>query len=203
VQEFLDFGQLPTKLTVSYQGPGWRKEPGPGSTDGRSCSRTGSFPRKAFEGLCPEDGRADVQLEITSGASCVAAPNEGVQDKSAPRSYVHPVYGTEFLSVSGASAVLADGPELLQEPRRGQRLAALTNAAAELISSWAAEHNAPIPIAKLSLTAGSMLPAGPTPVSGSKRGGQMMLADCFKKARKDSSIAKLPPEAQIEIVNID
>ncbi|CAE8627988.1 unnamed protein product [Polarella glacialis] len=247
VQECLEFGQLPTKLTVSYQGPGWRKEPGPGSTDGRSCSRTAAFPTEAFQGLGPADGRVDMQLSITPApqqSHSVAFPqpsststavteqtlvadivveaevqhlpaqrNENV-GPSGSKTYRHPIYGTEFLSVSGSSAVLADGPEILSEPRRGKRVAALTDAAAGLISAWAAELRVKVPIAKLTLTASGMA-ASASGVASSQgaekrlRLAQPTLADCFKKAKNEQSAVQVTPcrhlhlQASVEISDSD
>ncbi|CAE7255536.1 Rev1 [Symbiodinium natans] len=178
VHEFLEHGQLPSKLTVSYQGPGWRKEPGPGSTDGRSCSRTGLFPSAAFRGLDSSDGKADLQIDLGTNQMCAHAP----QAAPRPAAYKHPVYGTEFLTLSGASAVLTDGPEVL-EGRRGARIAGLTNACCALISSWAAEQASKVPIGKLTLTASSMQSGATSPARKRPPPGQPTLSDCFKRSR--------------------
>eukprot|EP00930_Biecheleria_cincta_P032690 TRINITY_DN22669_c0_g1_i1.p1 TRINITY_DN22669_c0_g1~~TRINITY_DN22669_c0_g1_i1.p1 ORF type:complete len:1006 (-),score=195.95 TRINITY_DN22669_c0_g1_i1:111-3002(-) len=210
VEEFLDAGQLPTKLTVSFEGPGWRREPGPGSTDGRSRSRTGAFPTAAFKGLEPEDGRVSIDVTVTSpsgrydanqqeltGTISTAAPSGTA---SGPRCYQHPVYGSDWLSVSGSSAVLSDGPELLTAPRRGPRLAALTDAVGDLIRSWASELGSPVPIAKLSLTAAGMVESR----DAKRRLGpaQTTLADCFKRTKvKESTPGK--HVAAVEVIDID
>lgn len=212
VEEFLDGGQLPTKLTVSFEGPGWRREPGPGSTDGRSRSRTGAFPTAAFKGLELDDGRVSVDVTVTSQSGCQAAKR---QDSiatvstsapsgtgSTPRCYQHPVYGSDWLSVSGSSAVLCDGPELLTTPRRGPRIAALTDAAAGLISAWASELGAPVQIAKLSLMAAGMVESR----EGKRRlcPAQATLADCFKRAKvKENTSGECKHVAAMEAIDVD
>lgn len=193
VHEFLEHGQLPSKLTVAYQGPGWRKEPGPGSTDGRSCSRSVAFPSAAFRGLEPADGRVEVQIDMGTNQMCAHAPEASAK----PAAYKHPVYGTEFLTLSGVSAVLADGPEVL-EGRRGARIAALTNACCTLISAWAAEQAAKVPMGKLTLTASAMLqgPGSKSPTRKRPVPGQATLSDCFKRSRLPEQPKKTLPQEE-------
>lgn len=185
VNEFLDCGQLPTKLTVSYMGPGAEKEPGPGSTDGRSVSRTCAFPTQAFRDVSADDGRAIAPLVIKTPVPPSTPNMHG--------SYKHQVYGSDFLAVSGSSAaVLSDGPEILQEPRRGARIAALTNTACGLISAWAKELRRTVPIAKLSLAATSM--------EGPRRGGRNATATHQVSLRDALGLAK---RTEVEVIDSD
>ncbi|CAJ1398512.1 unnamed protein product, partial [Effrenium voratum] len=192
VQEYLEHKMLPTKLCVSYQGPGWRKEPGPGSTDGKSCSRSGGFPTDAFRGLTPEDGKVAGQIQIGSSDMAAHAPaSPAAAAREAPAAYRHPVYGTEFLTLAGASAVLSDGPEILQG-RRGERVGRVVDAACGILSRWAGEFPDKVPLGKLTLTASCMMDAGSKP-SPQKRRSQTTLADCFKKTKLDASPAPRAP----------
>mmetsp|Transcript_5743 Transcript_5743/g.15848 ORF Transcript_5743/g.15848 Transcript_5743/m.15848 type:complete len:665 (-) Transcript_5743:38-2032(-) len=186
-QEYLDFGMLPTKLTVSVMGPGWRKEPGPGSTDGKSRSRTAAFPAAAFRGLVAEvdapRGSPLGQRPPPEAAAAASAPSEGqggveaslsgpggsIQPLAKPRVIRHPVFDVDWLAPAGAQPLvqgLVDGPEALDAvPRLKARISALVDSACTLVSTWAKEVGTPVPIARLTITAG-----GTTAVTGASGG---------------------------------
>lgn len=197
VDEFLEFGILPTKLTVGYQQPGHAKEPGaPGFTDGKSRSRTADFPTGAFRGL-------DAALDVHGGSA--ATVEEGPLTK--PRVVRHAAYGSDFLSPGNCHAAvkgLVDGPASFNANQRlKSRVAAVVDACCSMISAWAKEGSAaPIPVAHLTLRASCMLTADGMRGSGSKRPrssgpsvpvsalasqgpGQRKLADLWKGRRLD------------------
>lgn len=188
VEEYLEFERLPTKLTVTYQGPGGSKEPGTaGFTDGRSHGRSRDFPTAAFEGLVPNDARAL--------ASFLSAPAASAQAPSRGQITRHPVYGTTFLS-SQASGIkgLADGAEALEDDRYCKRVIALLNPVAQLIQSWAREEQNPAPVAHLTITAKGMVARasalGQPTVSRKRPGGlQCTLKEAFQRPQKRVSSA--------------
>eukprot|EP00928_Gymnodinium_smaydae_P017359 TRINITY_DN16631_c0_g2_i1.p1 TRINITY_DN16631_c0_g2~~TRINITY_DN16631_c0_g2_i1.p1 ORF type:complete len:986 (+),score=147.52 TRINITY_DN16631_c0_g2_i1:347-2959(+) len=162
VDEYLESGQLPTKLTVTCMGPGRCKEPGmPGFSDGRSRSRSSDFPLGAYRDVDAQDVRAVLQPVPASAHEKTFAPAPATLLAQSGRSRVHPVYGTEFLVISksdGLAAMgVADGPEVLDDPRYRKRIAALINATTTLICRWAAEPNQNLAIATVCLAARSMI----------------------------------------------
>jgi len=116
----------------------------PGFTSGPSRSRSGDFPTAAYRGLDAKDVRAPLPDPTQSAnAVCLTAPSRP------GRVGVHPIYGTPFVvpdkPLGVASMGLADGPEVLANPRYQQRIYALTDAVAMLVSRWATEPGQDLP----------------------------------------------------------
>jgi hypothetical protein len=209
VEEFLECSQLPTKFSVSFQGPGHRKEPGPGSTDGQSRSRSGDFPIGAFSDLVVGDVRTASVSTLT--APSVAETSLGGKDGAPCAAHMHPVYGTAFLSPSRSSGMqgLADGAEILQDTRYYKRITALVNSFANIISRWAREEARPVPVAQLTLAARCMVKRGiehphqDSPGSPGKRSTlvQSTLHEAFKRPEKRLKL--LPDSAAVLIDIID
>jgi len=193
VEDFLESLQLPTKLTISYQGPGGSKEPGmPGFTDGRSRSRTCNFPTAAFEGLVPGDARGIANL--------LSAPVASPQSPSRTATHLHPVYGTAFLSpaTTGVSS-RRDGAEVLHDDRYRKRVTSLLKPIAELIHVWSMEERSPMPAAHMTITAKGMVArrsAAHQPAVGYKRLGasQSTLEQAFRRPQK-RPCSTLPSDA--------
>eukprot|EP00747_Dinoflagellata_sp_TGD_P083229 gnl/TRDRNA2_/TRDRNA2_162023_c0_seq1.p1 gnl/TRDRNA2_/TRDRNA2_162023_c0~~gnl/TRDRNA2_/TRDRNA2_162023_c0_seq1.p1 ORF type:complete len:437 (-),score=46.26 gnl/TRDRNA2_/TRDRNA2_162023_c0_seq1:69-1220(-) len=174
VEEFLEYRHLPTKLTISYVGPGCNKEPGmPGFTDGQSRSRSVDFPTDAYRSVDASDVRATMPsvTPSTKTSTAAATPLTSVRTK------LHPVYGTAFIVTSASSGVssmgVQDGPEILENPRYCKRIAALVDTTASLISSWAKDLKRKVPVAHMSVTARAMAaqdPAAPAAPAQNLRG---------------------------------
>lgn len=127
----------------------------PGFTSGPTRSRSADFPTAAYRGLEASDVRALLDPIQSSNSVPQAAPSQ------TSRVGLHPIYGTPFVvpdkPLGVASIGLADGPEVLADPRYRRRISALTDAVAMLVSRWAAEPGQDLPVAHICLTARGMV----------------------------------------------
>eukprot|EP00929_Paragymnodinium_shiwhaense_P052801 TRINITY_DN26441_c0_g1_i2.p1 TRINITY_DN26441_c0_g1~~TRINITY_DN26441_c0_g1_i2.p1 ORF type:complete len:706 (+),score=99.36 TRINITY_DN26441_c0_g1_i2:40-2118(+) len=164
VDEFLETHQLPTKVTISYMGPGHCREPGmPGFTNGQSRSRTVDFPTTAYRDVNSGDVRAPMPETGGAGQDATSLASSGKKKTGEENGQVktHPVYGTQFLVNAAPIGVtvfgLADGPEVLNDVRYRKRISALLDVVGNAVVSWSAEPGQNQGVAHLCLTARTMV----------------------------------------------
>lgn len=177
VEENLEFGSIPSKLTITVMGPGTAKEPGvPGFTDGRSKCRSGPFPHHAFQSISAADSKFAV-----SSSSQTAAPI------AKQEAHTHSLYGTEFLTITSVRGPAQDGPHILEDGGRRKRVAAIVDAASSMISAWASDEQSARPVAHLALTARAMSASTSKSPAGRTGAAQLSLAQAFSRKRPRST----------------